>query len=105
MINTDDVIKKIQHQATLALQETSENKKEGYLYSIQALTELVLEGKSTPGLTSASPGATKISSHVDASELKMMMGNMDQASTKAKTQVDETTEDRFEQGSGSLLDF
>lgn len=105
MIKTDDVIRKIQHQATLALDETSQKRKEAYLYSIHTLTELVIEGEDAADLPKVSPEITKGIIQDDALELKKMMGDMYASSAKTKEQTKEGNEDRFEQGSGSLLDF
>lgn len=109
MINTDDVIRKIIHQAQLALKETNQKKKEAYLYSIQTLAELANDGDSgndqannppQPSMNQT-PNVTK--SQAEVLELQKMMGDMYQPNTTRQAQSDE--DDQFEQGSGSLLDF
>lgn len=109
MINTDDVIRKIMHQAQLALNETNQTKKEAYLYSIQTLSELAVDREGTDAqainpskmMNNNTPTATK--SQPEALELKKMMGNMYQQNTPPSVQSYD--DDEYDQGSGSLLDF
>lgn len=109
MINTDDVIRKILTQAQSALNETNQQKKAAYLYSIQTLTELVTDNETiNNGATNFSQPAPTVNSSVTKSdmevlELKKMMGDSYQQKTPSSAKSDDN--DQYEQGNGSLLDF
>jgi len=103
MINDEKILNQIERELNRAKQTDNRETRRTHMRAIASLTELVLEDDETEATNKTTPTAQ--ATDAETLELQKMMGDTYQPSKSQEVSQSKAAEDRYGQGSGSLLDF